>query len=132
MPVAKGDSIMQFFEEYLSSRFGALEGTAWGDRTVVFSNFGLTHRVWNDSDEGWSEKVESGEYCRRQQGYNVSVWVYGPYLSAEREAGCTSGRFERFRSIAEDRVKEDGWLGPVDWVPISMALSSGPDFASNQ
>ena len=115
---------MEFFNQYVQMRFGGLENVAWGDKTVVFTNFGLTHSVWHDSDEEWRERVETGAYAKKREGYDVGVWVFGPFMAAERESGCTAGRFRRFREIGEDKIKEDGWLGPVDWVGVSTALSA--------
>ena len=118
---------MEFFNQYVQIRFGGLKDVSWGEKTVVFANFGLTHHIWHDSEEEWMEFVEEGEYERKWgQGdrSEVKVWVLGPFFAVERESSCTAGRLDRFREIGEAKIKDDGWLGPVDWVPISMALSA--------
>ena len=123
-PEAKGDSVMEFFNEYLNLRLDAIEarpGFRFGSRPVKVSNFALTHKIWHKSEAEWLAASRTSLDVYPSEA--LKIWALGPFYSSERETKCTQGRAERFGALARPAlVEERGWR-EADWRNVSMGLS---------
>lgn len=119
-PSIVGDSVAEFFEEYVNMRFDSLDSTIYGDKPVIIDNLRLMHAIWHDSNAEWNSAIQS-RVGLLQEGA-TGIWLNGPFLSSEREVHCTYGRMGVFVDIARPFLKDRGWT-EVDWRNISMAVS---------
>jgi hypothetical protein len=119
-PVVLGDSVAEFFAEYVNMRFDALDPAIYGDKPVVIDNLWLMHSIWNYNNAEWNSALQNKQGLL-QDGAK-GIWLNGPFLSSEREVHCTQGRMGLFVDIARPVLKGRGW-NEVDWRNISMAVS---------
>jgi len=119
-PSVVGDSVAEFFEEYVNMRFDSLDSAIYGDKPVIIDNLWIMHAIWHNSNTEWNSAIQS-RVGLLQDGA-VGIWLNGPFLSSEREVHCTQGRMGVFVDSARPHLKARGWT-EVDWRNISMAVS---------
>ena len=58
-PVVLGDSVAEFFAEYVNMRFDALDPAIYGDKPVVIDNLWLMHSIWNYNNAEWYSALQN-------------------------------------------------------------------------
>ena len=121
-PTVIGDSVAEFFREYLNKRFDSIDTAIYGNKTVTLNNFQMMHMIWLKSYSEWDTLLQHrNDFTLKKDA--IGIWLNGPFLSSEREMHVTHGRMSKFVDMARPvLVNRYGWK-EVDWRNVSMAVS---------
>ena len=106
-----------------------MNNTLFGARKITLNNFKMMHHTWHDSNSSFKKAAEDNllgyrepSLLNQEDNGDVAIYLKGPFLSSERQAHITHGRYQVLSEILSPILKKEGWK-EMDWVNISMALS---------
>jgi hypothetical protein len=116
-----GASIAEFFNVYFEQRLDQFAKNVYRKpkQLVHISTFAMVHKLWDGSEQMWLDFIDG---LPDTSDGTVRIYIAGPFITSEREAHVSPGRFKRFFDIARPRLAKKGWI-ELDWVKLSMGQS---------